>query len=118
MNVSRRGRWGATLVAAGLAAGLARRTPASGVAAAQAAGGVPACTNDDLAVSYRHTDDATGHRFGVIRITNVVRPPVPHGRVRRGARTSATATAPRSERPPTASRARCATWWCSPADGW
>ncbi len=55
----------AVALTVGLAVG-----PGSGMAV-QATTGVPACTNDDLAVSYRHTDDATGHRFGVIRIKNV-----------------------------------------------
>ena len=67
MNIRRWGRVAAALLVTGLGAGLLS-APASG-RTEQAA--VPACSNADLKVSYRHTDDATGHRFGVIRIKNV-----------------------------------------------
>lgn len=32
---------------------------------------VPACTSDDMAVGYHATDAGAGHRYGVIRITNI-----------------------------------------------
>ena len=43
-------------------------TASGSAAAAQAA---PECTSADVAVHYRHTDDAAGHRYGKIVVTNV-----------------------------------------------
>jgi hypothetical protein len=72
MNISHALRWVAAVSAAGLAAGvLAAPALAVGSPTGPARARVPACTNADLAVTYRHTDDSTGHRFGLLRITNV-----------------------------------------------
>jgi Protein of unknown function (DUF4232) len=40
------------------------------VAPAASAASTPACGNADLSASYRHSDDAAGHRFGWIVLTN------------------------------------------------
>jgi hypothetical protein len=69
MNNTRVARWASGLVLAGLALG-ALTGPALAAPTADARS-IPACSNADLKVGYRHTDDGAGHRFGLIRIKNV-----------------------------------------------
>jgi hypothetical protein len=56
---------------AGLALAVLSAPALAAGSSAPDAPGVAGCTNADLAVSYRHTDDGAGHRFGRIRIKNV-----------------------------------------------
>lgn len=73
MNPMRHPRrpWAALAAALAVIAGALGLGATPAPAAPTAATTVPACTNADLAVSYRHTDDGAGHRYGLIRIKNV-----------------------------------------------
>lgn len=75
MNTTRTSRRWTGLAVAALTLGVltAPAGPAGAVPAGEAARGasIPACTNADLAVSYRHTDDGAGHRYGLIRVRNI-----------------------------------------------
>lgn len=69
MNNTRTTRWFSAILSAAVATGALAALAPTGARAAGAA--VAACTSSEAALSYHARDAGMGHRYGVIKMTNV-----------------------------------------------